>query len=163
MVAEELCIRESIHVYVLQGLCTVALGHGKCLSMIRHSQCDGSHAESRPDHTGTRRYEFLLAVLPSLAVTCSHSSQWHGNGRLPRLAFLVRNGSRLRHSPFRDNLNVSSCSHHAQLSRPRTQSLSAMMLLPCAIGPKWIATDPQTALSLVATYWWDFFVYSTPS
>jgi hypothetical protein len=37
------------------------------------------------------------------------------------------------------------------------------MLLLCAIGRMCIATDPQTALSLTATYWWIFFVYSTPS
>jgi hypothetical protein len=120
-------------IYILQGLCTVALGHGWCMSMTWNNRCDGIHAESRP------------TILEHDDMNCLYSRYrqlWQLHTHIPPESMVREDCQGLRSlAGFTSETFLPSVTTTTSRLVDTTQNVSptdtnvcAMMLLPRAIG-----------------------------
>ena len=81
----------------------------------------------------------LLAALPCSAVAYSHSSLEHGNGRPAKACVPRGSGSCLRHFSPSVTTTTSRLVRTTHNVSHTDTNVYAMLLLPRAIGPVWIA------------------------
>jgi hypothetical protein len=85
----------------------------------------------KASYTGTRRYELSLNLATLSSSAIAHIPPKGMVMKAAKACVPCQNGSRLRHSPFRDNLNGAPRTNVSSAATTR----STMMLLLCAIGP----------------------------